>query len=119
MRKRRDWHGLAVQVQDQRLVGFQFDPRQARAGGHAVQRGVLASFTSVPTVAATSPDSSGDDGQVEQTVVDQRIRAQCLPTARLPPVADAQRDEIALPLELRTAHARRDRLDASHAWRRR
>ena len=35
-------HRLAIQVEGERLRGFDFDPRQLAADGHAVQRGILA-----------------------------------------------------------------------------
>ncbi len=52
-----------------------------------------------------------DDGQVEQAVVEQGVRAQRLAAAGLAPVAQAERNELAFPGELRPFEARLDRID--------
>ena len=78
---------------------FDLDPRQLRAHRDAVERGVLAFGDQRADRGAELARQLRHDGQVEQAVVDHRVRAQRLPAAGLAAVAEAERDELAAPFE--------------------
>ena len=106
---------FAVQIQGQRLVGGDRQPRALPAHRHPLQRGLLA-------LGDQGPDSGGDfafqrrhERDVQQPIVDEGIRAQHLPAAGLAAVADAQRDEIARPCEVLGFEARVAGFDPAHA----
>ena len=106
-------HRFAIQIEGQRLWAINLNPRQLRADGHALKRGCLAIGHQSADRARHFAGEFGHHGQVQQAVVDERFRAQHLAATGLPAIAQAQCDEVALPLELRVTQACLQGLDAA------
>ncbi|KAF1012127.1 MAG: hypothetical protein GAK32_00342 [Pseudomonas fluorescens] len=89
---------LAVQIDVKPFGLFDLDPRQARPHEQVVQS---------PTIGHQAAQRTHhllgrrQDADVQQAVIRQRIRAQHMPAARLAPVADPQRQQLATPVEAR------------------
>ncbi len=80
---------LAIQIEGQRALGCDLQPRQPRTRGQLFQRSLGAGLQHLAEGGGDLPFQLWQHGDIQQPVVDQGLRAQLLATAGLAAIADA------------------------------
>lgn len=93
------FHRFAVEIQVQALQRFHLQPGQPCADRNALQ----AKNAPGQQRAQGADDilRRRHDADIEQTIVDARLRTKQMPATGLSPVTDAKSQKLALPLEIR------------------
>lgn len=100
---------LAVEVDVDCLRRFDVQPRDARTHRHGIDAQQAPAEQGAQ--GADGIRRSRHDAQIEQTVINGRLRTEQLTAASLPTVADTKGEEVAFPIETRTAEATSRRMD--------
>lgn len=100
--------GLAIEVEVQALGALDLDPGQPGTDEQAITGQQV-------TQRAQHFLWGRQHGDIEQAIIDYRIRAQLLPASRLAAIADTQCQQVPLPVEIRPLQLDRGRLQFAEA----